>query len=187
MRIGTPIRRRNSESVTEEGKGAQTRKHIDGAGRRGRGRGQLTGCGCWSRSESARACGRLPAQAAMGPAVVVAYVLAQDAPAWRSLKTMTWSRQSRQSVPTSRSQIAFASAALEGERRHCTPRPRSRTRKPASYLDRAEKLGAKIVLDGRSKRGGAEGYWAHQPLRPDDRGLFKRRRSWRLPPAGSRR
>ena len=43
------------------------------------GRGQLTGCDCSSRSEPARACGRLGAQAAMRPATVIANVLAQDA------------------------------------------------------------------------------------------------------------
>jgi hypothetical protein len=43
------------------------------------GRGQLTGRRCSSRREPACACGRLGAQAAMRPAVVVADVLAQDA------------------------------------------------------------------------------------------------------------
>ena len=43
------------------------------------GRGQLTGGGRSSRREPVRACGRLSAQAAMRPAVVVADVLTQDA------------------------------------------------------------------------------------------------------------
>jgi len=42
-------------------------------------RGELTGCGCSSRSEPARARGRLDAQAAMRSSVVVGDILAQDA------------------------------------------------------------------------------------------------------------
>jgi hypothetical protein len=38
-------------------------------------RGQLTGCGCSSRGEPARARGGLVAEAAVGPAVVVAEVV----------------------------------------------------------------------------------------------------------------
>jgi hypothetical protein len=42
-------------------------------------RGELTGCGCGSRGEPARARGRLVAEGAVGAAVVVAEVLTQDA------------------------------------------------------------------------------------------------------------
>src|SRR5580692_3804627 len=76
---GAAVRRRNSESITEEGRGPQIGSRIGGAVRRGRGLRQLTGCGCSSRSEPARACGRLAAQTAMRAAVVIADVLAQDA------------------------------------------------------------------------------------------------------------
>jgi hypothetical protein len=42
-------------------------------------RSQLSGCGCASRGEPARARGRLVAEAPVGPALVVAEVLTQDA------------------------------------------------------------------------------------------------------------
>ena len=96
------------------------------------GRGQLTGGGCSSRREPARACGRLGAQAAMRPAVVVADVLTQDALS----VSFAEDQYVIEAVSTERLHQALANrvanGALGGERRPRTPRARSRLRKRTS-------------------------------------------------------
>ena len=71
--------------------------------------------------------------------------------------TMTWSRHSRRSVPTSRSAIAFACGVAIGVSTVSMPMPRVRTMKSRPY-DRSR---SRIRKRGSSPHGVASISWRH--------------------------
>jgi hypothetical protein len=92
------------------------------------GRGHLTGCDCSSRSEPARACGRLGAQAAMRAAVVIAAVLAQGCARRGARLTPGRDRDSRDGVSPPGARKLRSPAALWEAREDTAPRGRGAAR-----------------------------------------------------------
>jgi hypothetical protein len=108
------------------------------------GRDQVTGGGCPTRSEPARACGRLGAQTAMRAAVVVADVLAQNALG----VALAEDQDVIEAVATERSHQALTN-------RVCQRRPRgfARSRRWCARLVRRVALHVRGLVLGRKLKG----------------------------------